>query len=106
MKHSARCLSRESLAPIFGAQPPTDFDRRHEWRLERWNHQPYEADEIRIDSVFDREETKSMTIEMIFNANNQRIGFLGREQSWHEFHHARIGIDPLKRQTIFLAPSP
>ena len=81
MKHSARRLSRESAAPVFGAEPPSDFDRRHEWRLERWNHQPNEADKIRIGSVFDREETKSMTIEMTFNAHNQSIGFPGREQS-------------------------
>ena len=52
-----------------------------------------------------RKQPETIVLEMLLNAIEAQVRFRGRERSGHEFHHARIGVQPLKGQPVGRAPA-
>jgi hypothetical protein len=88
----AGALGRVTIAPVFGGEPPTDFDGGcevgFEWRMAKAD----ESGKRRDADDLHGPQAEAVLVEVNLDAGGAGIALLTRQKAGEEFHHARIGI--------------
>lgn len=86
----------EALTPMLCRESPAYFDSRHKCGLKRRNREPDKTDKslrrIRLMPQVHCKEAEAVVIKVVFQATNQSVGCIRRQQFRHKLHYPRIGI--------------
>ena len=105
-QHAARSFWRVPATPEHTVEPPSNFDRRSEVRVERSRPQPDESSEHSRVERLDSPEPEAMTVEVLLDAFDERIALARRQNSREELHDRRIRVHHRERGAIRSFPTP